>query len=298
MGQSAEINWSGDFPGNVKLKLFKGNTFITNITTNTANNGTYTWNKVPFNLSQRSDYRIKVVAVVNNKIVGFSENFSIVIPPIQVTLPTDTTEWKRGYKHEIHWTGGKPNGYVAIKLLKNGVYLKTLTASSLNDGLFKWKVPAKETLGNDFSIKVVYLQDTSLKDTSDTFTIINSPVGTWTQEQYSNGVGGTLRLNIRKNNTLDGYFYIVLQAYGLPNIQVPLSGAYTYNFDTGQFTSSLIKGSVYVQGVKIKIEIIGVSGSLENHRLIGTISQIRITASQGGYSETESIYNGQLFMKR
>lgn len=296
MGQSGSVNWLSSVPGNVKIKLLKGNTVLKTISDKTANDGTHTWAKVPYNIPAGSNYRIKVISRVNNKIVGFSDTFTIEVPPIDAILPTSSTEWKRGYKHEIRWTGGKPNKYVAIYLYKAGVKVKTIKSSTINDGLFKWKVPVKLALGSDYSVEVVYLPNPADRDMSQNFAVINSPVGTWVQKGYIGGDGGVLKLNIKNNNTFSGYLSGSSRTFGI-SLKIPLKGTYSYDFDTGHFTASG-KGSTVIYGVTVRLKLIGISGNCFDHKISGNISEIRITASQYGYSETESIYNGTLSLNR
>jgi PKD repeat protein len=174
LGGSYRITWSGDpgIPGEVKLKLFKGNSGVKTIKDSIPyEDENYTWGKVPYDLSQGDNYRVKVISKKNDAIFGFSDYFEIAMLPINVTLPVSETEWSRGNTYEIRWTGGKPSKTVKIIFLKAGEKVNTITSSTANDGLFKWKVPGKLDPGSDYSVKVVYLPNTEIQDTSDTFTV-------------------------------------------------------------------------------------------------------------------------------
>jgi hypothetical protein len=97
-----------------------------------------------------------------------------------VTAPPAAKEWKRGYTYPIKWTGGKPSANVKIQLLRNKpdgtVVFKTLTIATPNDGVFKWKVPSKQALDDDYRVRVIYLPDTTIRDVSETFKIVTGPV--------------------------------------------------------------------------------------------------------------------------
>jgi hydrogenase small subunit len=177
MGSTYAIQWTGGNTSQyVKIQLFKGSTLKKTIADKTANDGHYNF-KVPYSLSQGTNYKIKVKVLgsSDSSMTDYSAQFTIALAAIEITSPASSTEWSRGVAHKIRWTGGKPKKKVKIKLLKAGVAVKTLTKSTLNDGVFKWRVPSKLTPRSDYSIKVVYLPNTAMQDTSDVFTVTKSP---------------------------------------------------------------------------------------------------------------------------
>lgn len=258
------INWSGTFPGNVKIKLLKGNTVVKTISNGTPNDGTHMWSKVLYSLPPRSNYRVKIISTVNNKINAFSDYFAIAIPPINVVDPSGSTEWRRGHIYPVRWTGGKPGAYVRIRLLKGGVAIKTIKSSTINDGLHNWTVPTGLALDTDYRIEVIYLPNTAMRDTSDAFAVINSPVGTWVGKWFDGPDSGPLKLVIKNNETLTGKFTT-------GGIGVPFSGTYTYDFATGEFLCSA-SGIKKINGrPKYRVTLV-TSGDCVNNEMTGLYS--------------------------
>jgi 5-hydroxyisourate hydrolase-like protein (transthyretin family) len=176
MGSAYPVQWSGGEPGTeVKILLFQGKSKAATITPSTANDGNLPSWTVPYNLSAGSDYRVKVLSCDYKYVRDFSDYFEIAVPAINVTVPKAGKEWERSSKYPIKWTGGKPSGNVKIKLLKGGGVVKTIAKSTVNDGLFRWTVPLTAALGDDYSVRVIYLPDSSLRDVSEVFSVIDSP---------------------------------------------------------------------------------------------------------------------------
>ena len=62
-----------------------------------------------------------------------------------------------------------------IELIKPGVANKVIIASTLNDGSHPWLIPAAQTPGNDYKVKITSTINVSNNDTSDNgFTIPDS----------------------------------------------------------------------------------------------------------------------------
>jgi 5-hydroxyisourate hydrolase-like protein (transthyretin family) len=174
MGSTYPIQWSGAEQGSkVKIKLHKGKNEVKIIRASTNNDGNVSWN-VPYSLSTGSNYKVKVISSDYSYVCDFSEKFEIAVPPINVTVPKSGKQWELGSKYPIKWTGGKPSENVKIRLLKGGSPVETITNSTVNDGLFKWMVPLTTDPGDDYSVRVIYLPDTTLRDASETFSVIDS----------------------------------------------------------------------------------------------------------------------------
>lgn len=75
-GIATAINWIGTFLPNVTIDLYKGGAFHSNIVTNTANDGEYTW--IPDeSIPVGNDYTIRVRNVANSSIDAYSGTFEI-----------------------------------------------------------------------------------------------------------------------------------------------------------------------------------------------------------------------------
>jgi hypothetical protein len=80
-GSSKDINWTsrGTIP-NVKIELYKDGILELTISSLTSNDGVYLWN-IPSNLTESSEYSIKIIDSSNSVTYDFSDNFAIVSPP-------------------------------------------------------------------------------------------------------------------------------------------------------------------------------------------------------------------------
>jgi 5-hydroxyisourate hydrolase-like protein (transthyretin family) len=254
MGSDYSIEWTGGqgpeagMGTEVKIKLYKGKKAVKTIAASTENNGQLTWT-VPYTLAAGTNYRVKVISSDYGYVKGASQKFEIKIPPINLTAPTAGTQWKRGYTYPIRWTGGKPTANVKIQLIKpDNKVAKVITSSTANDGLFKWKVPFNTPLSSSYRVRVVYLPDTTMRDTSEVFSVINSPIGTWRGRWYDDGIGAPVEIKVNKNGTLSGWFVQPLEHYGSSgNATLYFTGNYTYNESTGDISFN-VNGQIRVQG--------------------------------------------------
>jgi 5-hydroxyisourate hydrolase-like protein (transthyretin family) len=295
------MQWSGGDPGTeVKIKLYKGKKVVKTIKASTANDGNASW-KVPYSLAAGTNYRVCVMSSDYSYVKDKSERFEIVVPPINVTAPSSGKIWKRCYTYPIKWTGGKPSANVKIKLLKNGDAVKTITASTPNDGLFKWKVPFKTALGEDYSVRVIYLPDISLKDVSPgTFSVINSnkPIGTWTGRwtDPTYGSSGALEICLKKNGTFTGKTHQPLWPYGGSGTAIlDVSGTYTYNESTDYFSIN-IEATGFMMSYQIRMEASGY-GTLVNNKITGSDSGTVYYYEDGSWHYYES-YDEDFEMNR
>ena len=96
---------------------------------------------------------------------------------ITVTSPNGSEQWQQGSSHAITWTStGTIGANVAITLLKSGSVVSTLAASTANTGSFTWNIPAGQTLGTDYRVKVSSISVPSVYHISDAdFSIVPVP---------------------------------------------------------------------------------------------------------------------------
>lgn len=88
-------------------------------------------------------------------------------PVVAVTAPNGGEQWQVGTPHDITWTSsGGVGTTVSIELLRGGVLDSTIAASTDNDGSLAWDIPAGQTPGNTYRVRV---NDgvTTATDTSD-----------------------------------------------------------------------------------------------------------------------------------
>lgn len=96
---------------------------------------------------------------------------------ILVVSPNGGQSWKAGTTQSIRWSyTGKPGASVKLQLLKSGKVVKMISASTPigtgGAGSFSWKIPATQTQGTDYKIKVTSTANLAYTDSSNgNFTI-------------------------------------------------------------------------------------------------------------------------------
>ncbi len=105
---------------------------------------------------------------------AFPEFRHIDYIPVTLTAPNGGESWPAGTYQEISWTSETDSGHVDIWLYKGGLRSAFLGYVPLTDGSFKWYIPTPITTGGDYSIRLLWMNDSSLsyEDFSDApFTI-------------------------------------------------------------------------------------------------------------------------------
>ncbi|MHB9039908.1 MAG: T9SS type A sorting domain-containing protein [Melioribacteraceae bacterium] len=105
--------------------------------------------------------------------------FIIPLDP-QVSSPTVSgITWNVGSSHTISWTGFT-GSYVKIELYKGTTLNAIISSSTPNDGSFSWTVPANQSSGADYKIRITSTSDATEADNSDNNFTITSPSSTLT----------------------------------------------------------------------------------------------------------------------
>ncbi|HBC87923.1 MAG TPA: hypothetical protein DCZ94_13295 [Lentisphaeria bacterium] len=229
-------------------------------------------------------------------VIGGTDNVcidTISLPSLQngifVTNPNGAEVWLQNKSRQITWCGGGVSGNVKIELMKNGVLNTVVAASTENDGGFDWTVPAGQTPGTDYTIKVSSVNTPSTNDQSDAnFTIsapsitVSSPNGGESLSQDSiNDIAWT-------SYGIEGKVQIELMKGGVSNLMIAEStdndGAFSWKVPLAQTVAS---------DYKVKISSIDMPAfsdqSNANFSVSEGIPQITITAPNGG----ESIYRSE-----
>jgi hypothetical protein len=101
-------------------------------------------------------------------------SYSSAPPPsgsLTVTVPNGGEVWKAGTSQTIQWTyTGDPGANVKIEILKGGntrVITSSTSVGSGGSGSFKWNIPTKAPVGDDYKIKITSTTEISFTDTSD-----------------------------------------------------------------------------------------------------------------------------------
>ena len=183
------ITWIDNINENVKIELYKGGFFHSEITPSTSSNGSTNW-EIPFDLESGTNYKVKLTSVNNSDIYDFSDNnFSIIGNQITVTSPNGGEQWIIGSAYEITWDDNL-DGNVQILLRKSGQLSLIISSSTASDGSRPWTVPSVVP-GSDYKIDISSFEYGNILDESDDFFTIRNP--TDVEEMFS-GIPDTYQL--------------------------------------------------------------------------------------------------------
>jgi hypothetical protein len=177
LGSEVIITWeSVNIPGQVKVSLHKNGSYHKTIDNSTQNDGEYTW-IVSMNIDPDSDYTVRIRSVDNTSIKDYSNNTFAIdegnnTPSIAVLSPNGGGTWTQNQEVIITWESNAIPGLVKVSLHKNGSYYKNIAVTTENDGEYTWNIPNYVSAGNEYTVRVRSVDDTSIKDYSDTnFTV-------------------------------------------------------------------------------------------------------------------------------
>ncbi len=171
-GESRTITWAGFNGASVRIDLYKGSSLNRTITSSTSNDGSYTWT-ISGAQALGSDFKIRIT---NSDLTQSDESDNIfAITDPRVTYPTDAgVAWKVGESRTITWTGFAGSD-VRIELYDGRTLNRTIAVSTANDESYAWTIPADQTPGVNFMIRVISTSDASLSDDSDNYFAITNP---------------------------------------------------------------------------------------------------------------------------
>ena len=127
------------------------------------------WRKDSVNLAS---YINGSVQVKFQSISGYGNNLYVddifigePAPSITVLSPDGGENWQQGSLHTISWVDNISEN-VKIELFKGGIYNLTISASTASTGSFSWLVPASQTPGSDYTVKITSVANSGLYDLS------------------------------------------------------------------------------------------------------------------------------------
>ena len=89
---------------------------------------------------------------------------------ITVTSPTTSSTWSAGSSYTIQWNDNISEN-VKINLNKGGLFVSTITSSTPSNGSFSWSTPSNLATGNDYEIRIISVNTSSISGSSGYFTI-------------------------------------------------------------------------------------------------------------------------------
>jgi hypothetical protein len=210
IGELVSITWA-DFGGaEVRIQLYKGATLNRTITRGTTNDGSFVW-RVPGTVDPDDNYRIEVYNTVGPVVTDRSDNQFTVEAGPHVLAPDGGEIWYAGDSGHITWERF-PGANVKIRLYRGGVFARTISANTPNDGSFWWSVPSDLPNAANYRVRINAISDTGQWDESDADFILTRrpkvtypsvPGITWqydhsVQIQWQNFLGANVRIVLLK----------------------------------------------------------------------------------------------------
>jgi len=116
--------------------------------------------ELPGNFNQEIQFKIVSEAMVP----------PIDIEPFIITQPLAGSNFKRGKKLELRWTGSNPGNEVKFELFRDGQKVTDLNQIQ-NQGFYTWQIPIKTKVGKGYSIKLTDASDPRVSGFSEEFTL-------------------------------------------------------------------------------------------------------------------------------
>jgi hypothetical protein len=136
--------------------------------------GSFLWT-IPLALPTSSAYRIRIISRSDTALYDFSDQFTITKIPstLTITAPSSSANWNTGTSHNLSWSSSGNPGTSARLALYNGDSLVTTIANSvgITAGLYNWTIPWALMTSSAYRIKITSINDTSVYDFSDNFSI-------------------------------------------------------------------------------------------------------------------------------
>jgi subtilisin family serine protease len=179
--ENRTITWlSAGFLDSVKIELTRnfipaGSSTWETVIANTSNDGSYGWTLA----GSAAAARVRISRASDPTIADSSNsNFTITMPNIVVTSPTDAISWYVGEGRNITWNSALLTGNVKIELARNynptgGSTWDLLYNNTVNDGTEPWTVNGMTT--TTARVRITSMNYPSVADTSDTDFAIATP---------------------------------------------------------------------------------------------------------------------------
>ncbi|MGD1807441.1 Ser-Thr-rich GPI-anchored membrane family protein [Dapis sp. BLCC M126] len=304
-GDRYTIRWTDNFSDNVRLDLYKGNSFQQTISRSTRSDGSHPWT-VPTSLSSGSNYRIRIRNVNDSSVSDFSSNFTIEPDEqVNITSPTSSTSLEPGQRYTIRWNDNFRDD-VRLDLYKGSSLQQTISRSTRSDGSYSWTVPTSLSSGSNYRIRIRNVNDSSVSDFSSNFTIepdeqvnITSPTSRTNLEpgdrytiRWNDNFSDNVRLDLYKGSSLQQTISRSTRSDGSHSWTVPtsLSSGSDYRIRIRNVNDSSVSdfsSNFTIAAVTPPPEE---ENSLGTARNIGTISGSRSFRDSVSRSDTNDFY--------
>jgi FG-GAP-like repeat/Kre9/KNH-like N-terminal Ig-like domain len=178
IGGTFTIQWNDNIGNNVKIELFKGASFDSEITSSTASDGEFDWT-IPSALVPDTDYKIKITDIFDNLITDVSDDFFEIAstPSVTVAAPNGGEVLIIGAEYNIDFSSTHESDFKIEYQWEPGtnwIFLTTINSTSGNSS-YPWTIP--NTPSANCLVKVSDLNTPTIFDESDAvFTIQTGPL--------------------------------------------------------------------------------------------------------------------------
>jgi len=168
-GSTHTIQWTSTGSiSNVEIYLYYLGSYHSTISSNTPNDGSYSWT-LPSSFTNYGDsYQIRIEDYDNPSTYDYSPPyFEIIFGSITVTSPTASSSWQVSTTHTIQWTSTGSISNVKIYLYYLGSYHSAISSNTPNDGSYSWTLPSSFTnYGDSYQIRIEDYDNPSTYDYS------------------------------------------------------------------------------------------------------------------------------------
>jgi len=155
-GSNHTITWTGAGKTmNVKIELYLNESYASTIALSTPNDGSFVWN-IGSGISVSDQYKIKITTLDGKAQNDLSNNnFTISEQNYHITVisPNGGENWQAGSTHTITWSDNLPDD-VKILLYKGVNSDAIIVASTPSDGNYSWTIPAGQTPGTNYKVRI------------------------------------------------------------------------------------------------------------------------------------------------
>ncbi|MGD1715297.1 Ser-Thr-rich GPI-anchored membrane family protein [Dapis sp. BLCC M172] len=219
-GRNYNIRWTDNCSDNVRLDLYKGNSFQQTISRSTRSDGSHPW-RVPTWLSSGNNYRVRIRNVNDSSVSDFSSNFRIETDEVSITSPSSSSRLEPGRNYNIRWTDNCSDN-VRLDLYKGNSFQQTISRSTRSDGSHPWRVPTWLSSGKNYRIRIRNVNDSSVSDFSSNFRIESQT--TWPPRNVDNLGTYTGRKEERDYVSRGNHDYYRFSVNSPGNLQFALRG--------------------------------------------------------------------------
>jgi len=122
---------------------------------------------IDYEPSAAGTFTVQTLFTFGDTVNSDNVTFEAIVPAsVTVTAPNGGENWQQGSSHNITWTSTGEVDNVKIELYEDGNLSATLSSSTANDGSFTWEIADDQTVGDDFKVKIVAIDDPEAFDMS------------------------------------------------------------------------------------------------------------------------------------